>query len=582
MKKTAFCSIFSILLALNVLVFFSSVSVPVLHAQGFSFGDDDSGDDSEEGSDEDGAEGDDFSFGGDSDGDSDEGSGEDSGEDSDDGLDSDFGEEADEDSGDADEDGGFDGGSDDLGDGAEGASAEKDASTDAGAEDEDSLLSHLNQKYGKKAVSKPKKNPVQFSANGRKAGDEAELKLHGVTYRFRWCPQGKFQMGSPMNEVGRKVDEKQMEAVIPHGFWILETEVTLEMFASFVKAAKYQTDAERDGMGGYQVDLDSGQIVGPIPEANWRSVGYGQHKNFPVTNVTWYDAKKFVEWFNAELSTHEDPADSRRQVLLPTEMQWEYACRAGTEGRFCSGESLYQLAKYANLREINQNIYLMKSDQFRRNKWSLPQEGPFKYAGFVGHFEPNPWGIFDMHGNVWEWCADGYEDYEIAVHPQGEPGSLEMFVGRTGAETKNLKVMRGGGWNTSFCYARSAARGSYAPSRRFVDLGFRFIILPMEFEEEPSEEDEDEADTGSGSFFGGEDESDEKSDDSNETEEEEGMEDEDSESEDGEESEEDEDFGGDFDSEDEDSEDEEDADEEDADEEGADSEDEDSEDGGFF
>ncbi|MBP3694603.1 MAG: SUMF1/EgtB/PvdO family nonheme iron enzyme [Thermoguttaceae bacterium] len=362
-------------------------------------------------------------------------------------------------------------------------------------------------KSDEKEVSRPRENPVAFPSNGTQAGETAELTLHGVRYRFRWCPAGTFRMGSPLTEEGRSLDEKQMETVIPHGFWILETEVSLEMFASFVKASGYKTDAQRDGQGGYRVDLETGHIEGPDAGASWLSVGYRQDRKFPVVNVTWYDAQKFTEWLNAELSTHEEPEDSRRQVLLPTEAQWEYACRAGSAAPYASGKDLADLMRCANLREVEQNRTLMKSfDLHKQNPWSFPLSGPFKYAAFTGAFEPNAWGICDMHGNVWEWCADGYADYEEAVLPAENAGELQKFVGRTGSDSKNLKVMRGGGWNTSFLHARSAARSSYAPSRRFVDLGFRFIILPLDPEKSAdaeNEEEEDSEDVSMGSIFGG-------------------------------------------------------------------------------
>lgn len=378
----------------------------------------------------------------------------------------------------------------------------------------------------KAGLSKAKANPIPFASNGKKAGDLAELTLHGVKYRFRWCPAGTFKMGSRMTEKGRSLDEKQMETVIPHGFWILETEVTLEMFASFVEAAKYVTDAERDGQGGYRVDVESGHILGLDPAANWRFVGYRQSKDFPVTNVTWYDARKFVEWIHSEISTHEDPADSKRQVLLPTETQWEYACRAGTDTTYSMGDRIMNLGGFANIREMNQNKALMKSDLFKRNPWSLPYGLPFKYAAPVGSLAPNAWGIFDTHGNVWEWCADGYADYENSVLPTQDAGQLEKWIGRIGPDVKNLKVMRGGGWNTNFADARSAARGSNMPSRRFVDLGFRFIILPMENESASEDEvEEDDGPSAADMLFGGDEDEDSEEESDEEFEEEEAEED---------------------------------------------------------
>ncbi len=357
---------------------------------------------------------------------------------------------------------------------------------------------------GERKISVAKEDAVKFPSNGTTAGEVATVTLHGVTYRFRWCPAGTFQMGSALTEVGRNVDETPMEAVVPHGFWILETEVTMQMFASFARQTGYKTDAERDGIGGYRVDLKTGHILGPDPTANWKNVGYQQEKIFPVTNITWYDAQKFVEWFQKEISTHEDPVDSRRQIRLPSEMQWEYACRAGKTTRYGSGDDLWELAEHANLRDIRQNQTLMGTDEWKRSPWTLPQGGPFRYTGRVGSFTPNSWGIFDMHGNVWEWCADGYANYEHATIPGENASEIEKFLGRINPDMHNLKVMRGGGWNTAYLSARCANRSSNAPSRRFVALGFRFIILPMEaeVEKEMNSEEEEERESTTDSFFG--------------------------------------------------------------------------------
>ena len=184
------------------------------------------------------------------------------------------------------------------------------------------------------------------------------------------------------------------------------------------------------------------------------------------------------------------------------------------------------LGEFANIREMDQNKALMKSDLFKRNPWSLPYGLPFKYAAPVGSLAPNAWGIFDTHGNVWEWCADGYADYEISVLPTQDAGQLEKWIGRIGPDVKNLKVMRGGGWNTNFADARSAARGSNMPSRRFVDLGFRFIILPMENESASEDEvEEDDGPSAADMLFGGDEDEDSEEESDEEFEEEEAEED---------------------------------------------------------
>lgn len=474
------------ILALSV--FLCSVSGTISPVWGqLDFG----GDDEEEASDEESADDGGFSFGAD-DEDADSGDDEDS--------------EMDEESEDSDD-------SDDLEENVESADLSSD-DDEVEAEDSGFFSGNGSKNANDSGKSAAKSKVIPFPSNGSKAGEEAVLKFHGVEYRFRWIPAGTFLMGSPTKEAGRKLNEKQMEAVVPHGFWMLETEVTMQMFMSFVRETGYKTDAERDPAGAYHVDVESGMILGPDPGFSWKKTGFHLERDFPVSNVSWYDAQKFVEWINEGISTHEDPVDSKRQVRLPTEMQWEYACRAGTETPYACGEKMQNLIAHANLREVNQNVTLAKSGIFKFTPWNLPYAQDYRYSAPVAYATPNAWGLYDMHGNVWEWCEDGYADYNQVLIPTENSPLLQKYIGRVGPAVRGLKVTRGGGWNTDFHFARSAYRGSNPPSRRFVDLGFRFIILPMEEEVVKDDEDEDEPEASTNSLFGGDDEDDSEKDES--------------------------------------------------------------------
>ena len=527
MKKPAFYSKFWMILAFSVFLCTVSGTISPVWGQ-FDFGDDDT----EESSDEESSDGGGFSFGDDDD-EEDSDSSDDDEADSEDSMDSDDLEEDGENVGNS--------GDDD----------------DVETEDSGLFSDNDSEKADKAGKSAAKSDVIPFASNGSKAGEEAILKFHGVEYRFRWCPAGSFLMGSPTREASRKVNEKQMEAVVPHGFWMLETEVTMQMFMSFVKATGYKTDAERDTAGAYHVDVPSGKILGPDPGFSWKKTGFHLERDFPVSNISWYDAQKFVEWINEGISTHEDPIDSKRQVRLPTEMQWEYACRAGTVTSYGCGEKMQNLITHANLREVNQNVTLTKSGIFKFTPWNLPYAQDYRYSAPVASMTPNAWGLYDMHGNVWEWCEDGFADYDQALIPTENSSDLQKFIGRVGPAVRGLKVTRGGGWNTDFHFARSAYRGSNPPSRRFVDLGFRFIILPMEVEKvRDDSEDEEETGSATNSLFGGDDEDDaeesKKADDDSEYDEDSGDDDEGSGDDDGEENEEDEEETGDDDDDDDD------------------------------
>jgi formylglycine-generating enzyme required for sulfatase activity len=157
----------------------------------------------------------------------------------------------------------------------------------------------------------------------------------------------------------------------------------------------------------------------------------------PVEMVSWDDAVEFCRNLSAM------PAEKKAGYIyrLPTEAEWEYACRAGTTTKYCFGDSDSALGDYA---------------------WYDENSGNTTHP--VGGKKPNPWGLYDMHGNVWEWCQDWYGDY-----PSGSVTDPQ------GVKSGSPRVNRGGSWYDTALYARSAARDGYSPDLRFYDLGFRVL-----------------------------------------------------------------------------------------------------------
>ena len=153
----------------------------------------------------------------------------------------------------------------------------------------------------------------------------------------------------------------------------------------------------------------------------------------PVEQVSWEDCRGFVEKLNAKVGGG--------KFSLPTEAQWEYACRAGSTSRFCFGDDESGLGEYA--------WYLGHSDS---------KTHP------VGEKKPNAWGLYDMYGNAWEWCADWYDGGYYAGSPTDNP---------TGPPEDVFRVARGGGWNDAAGCCRSAFRGMFPPGRGVRTLGFR-------------------------------------------------------------------------------------------------------------
>jgi formylglycine-generating enzyme required for sulfatase activity len=225
-----------------------------------------------------------------------------------------------------------------------------------------------------------------------------------VTMKLTLIPAGKFVMGSPSHEAGRGEDEgPQREVTISKPFYMGIHEIT---------------------QGQYEV------IMGSNPACF-------KGATRPVERVSWEDATEFCRRLSQKTG---------KKVTLPTEAQWEYACRAGSTTRFCFGDDAKQLAAYAR---YGQGV----------------EEG----TAPVGMGKPNAWGLYDMHGNVWEWCSDWYAK-SYANLPLVDP---------TGLNSGQTRVLRGGCWYLSFtpAYCRSACRYDISPGGSGGNLcGFRVIV----------------------------------------------------------------------------------------------------------
>ena len=251
----------------------------------------------------------------------------------------------------------------------------------------------------------------------RKAGTRVVLSVKGVDYAFRWCPSGTFMMGRPASEKDREPDEEQHQVTLSRGFWMLETPVTQGMWES---------------------------VMGSNPSH------FKGSKNLPVEQVSWDDCQGFIQKLNGL-----NIAPSGYRFSLPTEAQWEYACRAGTTTPFNFGSVL------------NGD----KANCDGQNPYGTSTKGQYlQKTSEVGSYPANAWGLFDMHGNVWEWCADyWYRDY-----PDG------AVTDPVGASSGSYRVLRGGCWVDYAWYCRSAHRARSDPSSRTRDDGVRISLVRVE------------------------------------------------------------------------------------------------------
>jgi formylglycine-generating enzyme required for sulfatase activity len=269
-------------------------------------------------------------------------------------------------------------------------------------------------------TSPPAAAPTSPPAAGVKPDSDEPDLANTIGMKLKLIKAGKFLMGSPKDEKGRFNEGPQHEVEITKPFYMGVCPVTRGQFAAFVKDAAYQTEAEKNG--------DS---------RTWRKPGfdkYDQSDDDPVVCVSWNDAVKFCEWLsNKEKKTYE----------LPTEAEWEYACRAGTKTAYSFGDDPKDLGDFA---------------------WFGEDFGG-GHTHPVGLKKPNPWGLYDMHGNVWQWCADGYDKYQ--------EGSIKDPKGK---ESANSRVLRGGSWRYVPRLCRPAGRYDYDPAYRGDFFGFRVVL----------------------------------------------------------------------------------------------------------
>ncbi len=279
----------------------------------------------------------------------------------------------------------------------------------------------------------------------------AREETNSVGMALVLIPPGEFEMGSTVEEV----DALVVEAKAANDAWLAKHlpneaprrrvrlttafrmgahEVTVAQFRHFVNATGYRTEGEQYGQG--EVARDRGAGGERQPEITWSNPGFPQTDEHPVTVLTWNDAAAFCRWLGAK---------EGKRYLLPTEAEWEFACRAGSVERYCCG-----------------------NDALQMRGWAWSGEGSRGKSHPVGQKKANAFGLFDMHGNVWEWCADWYDPRCYSSGP--------MAVDPRGPESAGAKVIRGGSADYNDLYARSANRAFSPPFRRAPSLGFRVVV----------------------------------------------------------------------------------------------------------
>ncbi len=264
--------------------------------------------------------------------------------------------------------------------------------------------------------------------------DDLTLDLGASALELRRIPKGTFVQGSPATEPGRDPDESEHPVTISRPFWIGRVPVTRSQFSRFVTETRFVTDAEKNPAGGF-----GWEVRGLVQkkEYTWRNPGFPQKDEDPVVLVSFADANAFVAWASKK---------SGRRVRLPTEAEWEYAARAGTTTPWFGAG---------------------KEDEALALGWFKPNARYTTHP--VGSKRANAFGLFDMTGNVFEWCRDAHAPY-----PAG-PVTDPDVVGPAAGEPER-RVLRGGSWLRDAKRGRSAARHKGSPGTRNAETGFRVAM----------------------------------------------------------------------------------------------------------
>lgn len=273
------------------------------------------------------------------------------------------------------------------------------------------------------SAGRPPQVPVRGTLTGASSGEERSMG--GVM--FCWCPPGRFLMGSPPGETGHRPDEAQVDVRITRGFWMAKFEVTQSAWTRSVGAFPDQPPAAETGLGD----------------------------TLPVYWVNFAEAGAFCAALERR-ARGDGTLPAGWVVRLPTEAQWEYGCRAGTTTATAFGDRLGRDAANFSGETLNGGA-----------------DGPIPgRATPVGRYPPNPWGLCDMHGNIFEWCRDWYHDRL----PGGSDPDLSGVRGLPNRDGTYSRVRRGGAWNDHGKFCRSALRLRYEPERRSDHIGFRVIV----------------------------------------------------------------------------------------------------------
>jgi formylglycine-generating enzyme required for sulfatase activity len=302
-----------------------------------------------------------------------------------------------------------------------------------------------------------------------------EQIVNSIGMKLQLIPPGEFRMGSeetylelverfpnvreveeqnPVSRLSLESARPQHLVRITRPYYLGTYEVTNSQFKKFTDAASRKTLAETGGWSSSSKKSTGTQESSISEDREFPARYWGTETNerAPIVNVSWEQAVAFCEWLSQQ--------DGRR-YRLPTEAEWEYACRAGTTTRYWNGDDPERLTQIANVRDITAHQKFGWQD-------TLSSSDGAAFASDVGRYPPNPFGLYDMHGNASEWCSDWFSASAYREPPRADPLGPSHGV---------FRVVRGGGWQSSAIFCRSAHRAAAAPTHRSNRVGFRVVCV---------------------------------------------------------------------------------------------------------
>ncbi len=306
-----------------------------------------------------------------------------------------------------------------------------------------------------------------------------EVSSNSIGMKLVRIPAGEFMMGAEEDRSHTLsdfpyCDPKWLDGEAPRhpvritkSFLMGQYEVTLGQFLTFYHDVHYKTDIERDPNPSWGYDPSGKKLVESMNFRPW-APGWKIEMDHPVIYVSWNDAMAFCEWLSKK---------EGKSYRLPTEAEWEYAARAGSNHRFFFGNDPEMLVQFANVadadrKQISGKATLAAFDDTGAKTEEklpfpfLPRHDGYAWTAPVGKYQPNAFGLHDMLGNAWEWCADWYDTQYYERSPIDDP---------QGPSSGTVRVIRGGGFYCSAVDLRCALRVNDGPSRRYFYAGFRVV-----------------------------------------------------------------------------------------------------------